>query len=217
MLYHFLKRVFDIVLSLFALIVLTPVLFIASIGIYISSPGPVLFKAVRIGKNGKPFVMYKLRTMHVNNQIGHIITLRDDNRIFPFGRLLRTSKIDELPQLVNILRGEMSIVGWRPEDIEIANDIYSGRFKQILDTKPGLTSPGSLYDYTHGEKFTNESDYKKVFLPVKLELELYYVNQQSLLYDASLIIRTIKIILLTIAGVKSFEVPKEIEIMKGLE
>ena len=100
MIYSVVKRIIDVLLSLLALIVLFPVLLIAIVGIYISSPGPVLFKAIRVGKGGRLFKMYKFRSMHLNNEKGHMITLRTDNRIFPFGRFIRKAKIDELPQLV---------------------------------------------------------------------------------------------------------------------
>ena len=183
---------------------------IAAVGIFVSSPGPVLFRAKRVGKNGKMFTMYKFRTMHLNNEKGHMITLRTDNRIFPFGRFLRKSKIDELPQLVNILQGEMSIVGWRPEDEENVNKVFAGKYKKILSVKPGLTSPGSLYDYTHGEKYEDEDLYEKEFLPRKMKLELYYVKHRSLRYDVILIGRTIRTILQVIGGKEDFSEPIEL-------
>lgn len=210
MIYTFVKRISDFFLSLLGLIVLSPILLVAIIGIYISSPGPVFFKANRIGKNGEPFVMFKFRSMYLNDEKGHLITLRTDNRIFPFGRFLRKSKIDELPQLVNILQGKMSIVGWRPEDEENVNKAFIGKYKEILSIKPGLTSPGSLYDYTHGEKYDDEEAYEKEFLPKKMDLELYYVQHQSVLYDTKLVLRTIKTILQIVFGMDSFPDPKEL-------
>lgn len=214
MIYRFLKRFFDVVLSGTALIVLSPVFLLTAIGVYISSPGPVLFKANRIGQNGKPFVMYKFRSMYINNEKGHVITLRNDNRIFPFGRFLRKSKIDELPQLVNILQGTMSIVGWRPEDEENVKKVFVGKYKQVLKSKPGLTSPGSLYDYTHGENYEDEASYEKEFLPTKMDLELYYVKRKSILYDARLIARTVKVILQIMLGKEDFDAPEELSKIK---
>lgn len=211
MIYQTVKRFFDILLSTFALIVLSPILLIACIGIYISSPGPVFYKANRIGQNKKPFTMYKFRSMHLNNEKGHMITLRSDSRIFPFGAFLRKSKIDELPQLINILKGDMSIVGWRPEDEENVNAVFCGKYEEILKTKPGLTSPGSLYDYTHGELFESEEAYTMEFLPVKMVLELYYVQHRSLLYDTQLIIRTIFTIVGIVFGKNNFEPPVELK------
>lgn len=210
MIYSVVKRIFDVLLSLLALIVLSPVLLIAIVGIYISSPGPVIFKANRVGKGGKLFTMYKFRSMHLNNEKGHMITLRTDNRIFPFGRFIRKTKIDELPQLVNILQGKMSIVGWRPEDEENVRKVFVGKYREVLSIKPGLTSPGSLYDYTHGEKYENEELYEKEFLPKKMDLELYYVRHRSLGYDARLIGRTIKTIVQVVFGKEIFAEPREL-------
>lgn len=204
------KRVLDIFLSFFALLVLLPVFLIAFIGIKISSPGPVFYKANRIGREGRDFSMYKFRSMHVNDEKGHMITLRSDNRIFAFGAFLRKSKIDELPQLINILKGDMSIVGWRPEDKENVEQVFVNEYKDILMFKPGLTSPGSLYDYTHGELFPNEDDYVNVFLPQKMKLELFYVNNQSFFYDVKLVFRTIITIILIVFGKKRFNPPREL-------
>lgn len=217
MIYRILKRFFDVVLSFIALIVLSPVFLFAAIGVYISSPGPILFKANRVGKNGKPFLMYKFRSMHLNHEKGHMITLRTDSRIFPFGRFLRKTKIDELPQLINILQGSMSIVGWRPEDEENVKKVFIGKYNQVLKSKPGLTSPGSLYDYTHGENYEDEASYEKEFLPQKMDLELYYVKRKSILYDARLIARTVKVILQIMLGKKDFDVPEELSMIKKAE
>lgn len=216
MMYQTVKRFFDVLLSGFALIVLSPVFLIVSIGVFVSSPGPVFFRAQRVGQNKRLFTMYKFRSMRPNSEKGHMITLRSDSRIFPFGTFLRKSKIDELPQLVNILKGDMTIVGWRPEDEENVNTVFCGKYEEILKTKPGLTSPGSLYDYTHGELFETEEAYTKEFLPVKMDLELYYVKHRSLLYDAELIIRTMVTIIGIVFGKKSFKTPVEINKIKKM-
>ena len=215
MLYRAVKRLLDVFLSVFAMIVLSPVFIVAIIGIKLSSPGPAVFKAKRIGLHGNIFTMYKFRSMYLNSDKAHIITLRTDSRIFPFGKFIRKSKIDELPQLINILKGDMSIVGWRPEAEEYIDKIFVGKYKGILSVKPGLTSPGSLYDYTHGEAFDNEEEYNKFFLPKKLELELYYVNNQSFIYDVKLIIKTVVTIVLILFGKKEFAIPKEVTYIDG--
>ena len=139
-----------------------------------------------------------------------MITLRTDNRIFPFGRFIRKSKIDELPQLINIIQGKMSIVGWRPEDEENIKKVFVGKFKEILSIKPGLTSPGSLFDYTHGERYEDEESYEKEFLPKKMELELFYVKHRSLAYDMALILKTIVTILQVVCGKSEFTEPSEL-------
>lgn len=203
------KRVFDIVAALAATIVfLVPWIIIAVI-IKIQSPGPAIFKPVRVGKNGKPFTLYKFRSMRVDSGAIHATTLRGDSRIFPFGAFLRKTKLDETPQLLNILKGDMSVIGPRPEDLDNANEMYKGKYAKILDVKPGLSSIASLYDYTHGEKYESEDLYNKEFLPKKLDLEVYYVEHRSFFYDLRLIVRTVKIIAQIASGKEDFDEPKE--------
>ena len=159
--YSFMKRTLDVLLSLLAILMfLMPWLIIAII-IKIQSPGPVIYKATRVGKNGKIFTLYKFRSMRVDSGAIAATTLRSDVRIFPFGRFLRMSKLDETPQLLNILRGDMSIIGPRPEDEENAGSVFTGEYQEILKVKPGLSSIASLYDYTHGEKFSSVESYQK--------------------------------------------------------
>ncbi len=164
-----------------------------------------------MGKDGVLFDCYKFRSMRVDSGKVRLTTLGNDDRIFPFGRFIRIAKIDEMPQVVNILKGEMSVVGPRPEDVVNADKIYKEEFKHILDVKPGLTSPASLYDYTHGELFEDEELYENVFVPQKLKLELYYVKHQSFWYDVNLIVKTAWLIILKTCGKKEFEKPKELE------
>ena len=147
--------------------------------------------------------------MKVDSGSIHTTTLRGDPRVFPFGSFLRNSKLDETPQLINILKGEMSVIGPRPEDKINADKIFVGKYKSILTVKPGLSSPASLYDYTHGETYDNEDIYMKEFEPKKLEIELYYVNHRNALYDIQIICRTIITIILTLFGKKNFKEPKE--------
>lgn len=146
--------------------------------------------------------------MKVDSGSVKLTTLKNDDRIYPFGRFLRNTKMDELPQLFNILSGKMSIVGPRPEDKENADLVYTGEYINILSVKPGLTSPASLYDYTHGEKYQDENLYKEEFLPKKLKLELYYVEHKNFFYDVGLILKTVGIIILTVFGKKNFKEPK---------
>lgn len=204
------KRSFDILFSVLFLVCFSPVYLFTWVIIMIVSPGPAIYKAKRVGKNGVLFDCYKFRSMRVSSGKVRLTTLENDERIFPFGRFIRKTKIDEMPQAVNILKGEMSVVGPRPEDKENADKVYVGEYIHILDVKPGLTSAASLYDYTHGEKFEDEDSYEKEFLPKKLRLELYYVNHMSAWYDLSLIIRTAWVIVLKTCGKKSFKEPKEL-------
>lgn len=208
--YGFFKRCFDLLFAVLFLLVFSPVYLLTWIIIKIVSPGPAIYKAKRVGKDGKLFDCYKFRSMRVDSGEVRLTTLENDDRIFPFGKFIRKAKIDEMPQVVNILQGQMSVVGPRPEDKENADKVYVGEYKHILDVKPGLTSTASLYDYTHGELFEDEESYEKVFLPKKLKLELYYVNHRSFWYDIFLILKTAWLIILKTCGKKDFEEPKEL-------
>ena len=147
------KRLFDIVASLTALVVLSPALLIVAAGIRLLDGGPIFFLARRVGLNGELFTMHKFRTMRTEQGIAaSIISSSGDRRVFPFGKFLRRSKIDELPQLYDVLRGKMSIVGPRPEDPAIVRDHYAPEHMETLKVRPGLASPGSIYNYTHGEE-----------------------------------------------------------------
>lgn len=208
--YDFFKRCFDLLFAFCFLVVFSPVYIISWLIIKIVSPGPAIYKAERVGKGGKLFKCYKFRSMRVDSGKVRLTTLGNDDRIFPFGRFIRKSKIDEMPQVVNILKGEMSVVGPRPEDKENADKVYVGEYKHILDVKPGLTSTASLYDYTHGELYEDEEVYEKFFLPKKLMLEIHYINHRSFGYDLELIIKTAWLIILKICGKKEFSEPVEL-------
>ena len=208
--YDFFKRCFDLLFSVCFLAVFSPVYIISWLIIKIVSPGPAIYKAERVGKGGRLFKCYKFRSMRVDSGKVRLTTLGNDDRIFPFGKFIRKTKIDEMPQVVNILKGEMSVVGPRPEDKENADMVYVGEFKHILDIKPGLTSIASLYDYTHGELYEDEDSYEKEFMPKKLKLELYYVNHRSFWYDIVLILRTAWLIILKTCGKSEFDEPKEL-------
>ena len=208
--YDFFKRCFDLLFAVLFLIVFSPVYLLTFIIIKIVSPGPAIYKAKRVGKDGKLFECYKFRSMRVDSGKVRLTTLENDDRIFPFGKFIRKAKIDEMPQVVNILTGDMSVVGPRPEDQENVGKVYVGEYKHILDVKPGLTSTASLYDYTHGELFEDEESYEKFFLPKKLKLELYYVNHKSFWYDIFLVLKTAWLIVLKTCGKREFDEPKEL-------
>ena len=207
--YEFLKRCFDLLFAVCFLVVFSPIYIISWFIIMIVSPGPAIYKAERVGKDGQLFKCYKFRSMRVDSGKVRLTTLENDDRIFPFGKFIRKAKIDEMPQVVNILKGEMTVVGPRPEDKENADKVYVGEFVHILDVKPGLTSTASLYDYTHGELFEDEESYEKEFMPKKLKLELYYVNHRSFWYDIQLVLRTAWLIILKTSGKRDFAEPKE--------
>jgi len=196
MFYRFVKRGFDIFNSLLALIVLSPVLLFIIIGIKISSKGPVLYKSERVGKNGKSFTLLKFRSMHILNANSKESSyLVNESRIFKFGKFLRKSKLDELPQLINILRSDMSIVGPRPYPSSVINKFYGGTNSKVLYVKPGLSCFDSLYDYAHGELFvTSEEEFLKNVIPVRTELAKVYVDKMSISTDIYLIFRTVVLI-----------------------
>ena len=209
------RRLFDSLLALVALALALPLLLAAAIGIKLTSNGPVLFKTRRVGKDGRQFVMFKLRTMHLDHGgVKSRITGAADPRIFPFGQLLRKSKIDELPQLLNIVLGHMAIVGPRPEVPGVVARHYAPLHRETLNVRPGLTSPGSLYHYTIGESALTgpdtEARYFEAVLPTKLALDIVYVRRQSLGYDMQIMARTAMTILSILLGKRTFEPPYEL-------
>ena len=215
------KRLLDVVLSGVGLALVAPVLAIAALGIRFSSPGPVLYRARRVGRAGACFTMYKLRTMH-QGRPGRAsrITGQDDPRVFPLGALLRRTKIDELPQLFNVLRGDMSIVGPRPEDPDIVERHYTPLLRETLAVRPGLASPGSLYHYTHGDALLAGGDpetaYVERLLPFKVTLDVVYVRHASLQTDVRIIGRTLTTIAACIGGRSRFRDPPEAPAARAL-
>lgn len=215
------KRLTDVVLAAIGLMLGLPILAVAALGIRLSSRGPLLYRAQLAGRRGILFTMYKLRTMHATRGLpGSAITSADDPRVFPFGRFLRRCKIDELPQLVNVLRGEMSLVGPRPEHPELLQKRLTAAREETLAVQPGLTSPGTLFDYTHGEEILGceapEQRYFDILLPTKVALDIVYVRNASWLYDAQLILRTLWLIAAVAAGRRRFPLPREFAAARGL-
>ena len=208
------KRLFDIALAGFALLVLLPLMALAGIGVVLTSPGPMIYTASRVGRGRRVFRMYKFRTMRQGADRGRSITSKTDSRVTLLGRLLRATKIDELPQLVNILVGDMSIVGPRPEDPAIVDASFEPEYMRMFDVRPGLASPGSIYNMTHGQALigdeTPEEDYRTKLLPVKARLEIYYVDNMSLGYDVRVILRTARVIVAYALGVRQFPPPPEL-------
>lgn len=195
-----LKRAFDLVASLLALIALSPVFLITAILIKLDSPGPVLYVAERIGKDGKPFKMYKFRTMVAKaRRLGPGITYKADPRITRVGRFLRRAHIDEWLQFFNILRGDMSFVGPRPEAPTYV-EYYTPQQREVLNARPGMTGPAQV-QYMQNEAAmldatTPDKVYLNEILPKKLELDLQYIQNQSFLLDLKLLIQTLFITLI---------------------
>lgn len=192
--YFFVKRAFDIVASLIGILGTSPIWIIAILGIVISDPGPVFYKACRIGKDNKEFYMWKFRSMRVprkESEKSEASFKADTNRIFAFGQLCRSLKIDELPQLLNILGGSMSVVGPRPAAKDQVAIMRAGPYAVAASVRPGLTSPAALYDYLYGDEVEDPEEYERLVLPTRLELEAYYPTHMSAWYDVKLIWYTV--------------------------
>lgn len=201
---HFIKRFLDILFCSVALVFLSPLYLLTAIAIKLSSPGPVFYYSERTGKDHKPFKFYKFRSMHVTNADKGLF-IADAERVFTVGRIIRRLKIDELPQLINVINGDMSIVGPRPMTFSSVDKIYYGKYQRVLNIKPGLTSAASLFDYTVGDTYKDDKAYIKEVLPIKLEMELMYVERQSFFYDAELIFRTLATIFQVLTGKRDFK------------
>jgi lipopolysaccharide/colanic/teichoic acid biosynthesis glycosyltransferase len=208
------KRAFDLLAALLLLLISAPAMLIAALGIRLSSPGPILYRAQRAGRGGATFTMLKFRTMHAEQgPRPSAITATGDPRVFPFGSFLRRTKLDELPQLWHVLTGRMSIVGPRPEDPRIVREHYTEDWRETLRVRPGLASPGSLYNYTHGDALLAGADAERAYverlLPPKMALERVYVRRAGLLYDLWIIARTALVIAAIAAGKRDFADPPE--------
>lgn len=190
------KRMFDFIMALVGLIVLLPVIIVVSIAIKITSPGPILFSQRRLTKGAKEFDIYKFRSMSSNEarEKGAVQIKGNSNEITPLGKFMRKTKIDEIPQLWNILKGDMSFIGPRPE-LPRRLHHYDERQKGIFKVRSGISSPASIVfsdeEYLMNQVKNPEEFYIKEIMPYKIELNLYYVKKQSFLGDIWLIIATI--------------------------
>lgn len=189
-----LKRPFDLLASAAGLIILSPLFALIALLIRLTSPGPILYRATRIGQGGREFTLYKFRSMVVGaDQRGPGITAAGDPRITPVGRILRRAKLDELPQLWNVLRGDMSLVGPRPEDPRYVA-LYTPEQRRVLAVRPGITSLASI-EYRHEEAALDcagcEGRYVQEVMPAKLAIDLRYVQQATLPGDIVIILRTL--------------------------
>ena len=189
------KRLFDIVFSLLGLMLTTPILLILAILIKREDGGPVFYRGVRVGLHGNPFRIFKFRTMVVNaEKIGGSSTADDDPRITKIGKFIRKYKLDELPQLINVLKGEMSFVGPRPEVQHYVN-MYTNEEKAILNVKPGITDWASMWNSDEGAILAGSTDAEKTYMekirPEKIRLQLKYVRKLSFFVDLKIIFQTL--------------------------
>lgn len=209
------KRSFDVAVASVGLVALSPVLALIALGIRLSDGPPCLYRAHRVGRDGEEFAMHKFRTMRRDQgPAPSPLTRLDDPRVFPFGALLRRSKLDELPELYDVLRGRMSLVGPRPEVPRYVSAYYTDRDMVTLSVRPGLTSPASLYDYTHGDQLLSGGDVEDLYverlLPVRLALEAQYIRDATFWYDVRIIGRTLRLMALVAAGRREFGEPPEL-------
>jgi lipopolysaccharide/colanic/teichoic acid biosynthesis glycosyltransferase len=189
-----LKRLFDILISLTGLIVFSPLLLFIAIWIKRDSPGPVFYRGRRAGRHNKPFGIFKFRSMITNaDKIGGPSTSGDDPRVTRSGRFIRRFKLDEVSQLINVLRGDMSLVGPRPEVVDKAAEL-TGEFAEITELRPGITDWASIWNADEGGVLAGAPDpdeaYEKVIRPTKLKLQLYYCHTRNLWVDLKLIVYT---------------------------
>ncbi len=192
------KRLFDIVFATFALLVTWPLILIGAAAVKLTSPGPAFYRAKRAGLRGKPFQMYKLRTMRAGMDASdRRVTEENDDRITPVGRFLRKFEIDELPQFWNVLKGEMSVVGPRPEDWDIVEKCYTPRQRRTFQVRPGVVSPFDVHwypDITYHDPpppgVSLQEYYLKRHMPIQLAEAMDYIEHQSLLLDLQVIMQT---------------------------
>jgi lipopolysaccharide/colanic/teichoic acid biosynthesis glycosyltransferase len=190
-----LHRLIDLVAAAAGLAVLSPLFLVLAIWIKLDSAGPVFYRARRAGREGVPFRLYKFRSMAVGaDRSGPAITSAGDRRITRAGRVLRSSKLDELPQLINVLRGEMSLIGPRPED-PCYVDLYTDDQRAILAHRPGITSPASLA-FRHEEQLLQGPDWETMYrtqlMPIKIAIDLTYMSRRSLRSDIQVVAATLK-------------------------
>ena len=195
-----LKRAFDFVSSLVGLILVSPVLVTIATLIKREDGGPVFYRGVRVGRFGKPFRIFKFRTMVLNaEKLGGPSTADDDPRITRVGKFIRKFKLDELPQLINVLKGEMSIVGPRPE-VQMYVDMFTEEEKAILSVRPGITDWASIWNPDEGAILAGSSDPEKTYMekirPEKIRLQLKYVRERSLWVDLKIILWTLRAVVM---------------------
>ncbi len=204
--YDPLKRLIDLAAAVTGLILLAPALLLAAAAVRLTSRGPAIYRARRAGIGGRPFDVLKFRTMVAGADRQGVITSGADGRITATGRFLRRTKLDELPQLWNVLRADMSLVGPRPESLSIVEDHYTAEQRGALAIRPGLTCTGNLYHYVYQEHLeppageSAEDFYARRLLGPKLAFDLHYVRHRTLLYDLKLLVETVWVMTFKVFG-----------------
>ena len=189
------KRLFDITASFFGILILSPLLIFIGLWVGLSSKGGVFYKQIRVGKNNKDFKLYKFRSMRVNSDKQGLLTVGSkDSRITKAGYFIRKYKIDELPQLFNVLKGDMSFVGPRPE-VRRYVDLYSEEQMKVLSVRPGITDPASIKYRNENDILSSQSNpeqyYIQHIMPDKLKINIDYINTRTFVKDIKIIFQTI--------------------------
>ena len=188
------RRVFDVVVSLVGLIVFAPLMLLVAFAIWFDSPGPIFFSQTRLGQNGRLFRLHKFRKFHhqLPANAACAVTVKNDKRMTRVGAILERSKLDELPQLWNILKGEMSVVGPRPETLDFY-DCFEGAYLRLLDHKPGIFGPNQVFFRNEGALYPESGDpqefYRSVLFPLKARIDLSYFPQRKFLRDIAWMVR----------------------------
>lgn len=198
--YTSIKRFLDIICAILGIIGTLPLWIIAIVGILVSDWGPIFYVATRIGKDNKPFKMYKFRSMRIERKANEKSLRPDADRIFAFGKFIRKVKIDELPQLLNVLNGTMSVIGPRPVAQDQVELFRYGKWNEAAKVAVGLSGPAALYDFIYGDSISDESEYMEKVYPTRRELEYVYVHKMSFAYDCKMVIYTVICILYALAG-----------------
>ena len=194
-----LKRTFDAVFATVGILFLSPFFLIGAILAKLQSKGPMFYKATRVGSGGALFEMYKFRTMVANaDRIGGSLTTYKDTRVTRIGRFLRWTKLDELPNLINVIKGEMSLIGPRPE-APVYVKYYTETQRQVLRVKPGMTGPSQLANRDEAEKLRGQQDAEQFYItelmPKKLDLDLQYIATQSITADIGWLLKTLWVLI----------------------
>ncbi len=189
------KRIFDIIFSLFGLVVLSPLFLVIAFLIVLDSKGGIFFLQERIGRYGQPFKIFKFRTMYKDaEKKGQLTVGSRDPRITKVGYWLRKTKMDELPQLINVLKGDMSFVGPRPE-VKKYVDLYNEEQKQVLNVRPGITDFASIVFRNENDLLAGSNDPERLYvekiMPTKLKLNMKYIEDRNLLLDVKIILKTV--------------------------
>ena len=198
--YEFVKRLLDVTVGLTLLVLLAIPLLCIAIAVYVSSPGGVFYRQKRVGRHNRIFELYKFRTMYAGaDQNGPLCTAANDSRITPLGRFLRRTKLDELPQLINVVKGDMSLVGPRPQVPRFVEKFPPDQRDLVLAVRPGITGPTQLMFRNEEELLVNveerEQFYIEELLPIKCQMDVNYVTQRSLLHDAKVLWDTAKVLI----------------------